>query len=208
MRGAAVTATAAILLSACTREVTPCGANSSWATLVSRHLARYPLMQLPDAYKLLHQATMGSEHAMKGREMATAWMADELKDLKPGPAEPLVDTLGSPGRFARIHLRPYIAAGFSPDTLVNEFVLTATTARPDTAQLACALAALQAMGTDGTVPWKPDSIAAFVAQRRGARFGAIDHSEAFEEAYKPAYRVVALNLMPVLRSTSGPASAP
>ncbi len=200
--------TAAILLAGCTREVSRCGADSDWAVLLSQHLARYPLMQLPDAYKLLHQATMGSEHAMKGREMAAAWMAEELKDLKPGPVEPLVDTLGNPGRFARIHLRPYIAAGYSPDTLVNEFVLTATTARPDTVQLACALNAMLSMSKGGAIPWKPDSVAAFVSERRAARFGAIDHSEAFEKAYKPAYRVVSLNLTPVLRNTSGRASAP
>src|SRR4029077_17449883 len=93
-----------------------------------------PLMQLPDAYKLLHQATMGSEHAMKGREAAAAWMAEELKDLKPGPVEPLVDTLGSPGRFARIHLRPYLAAGGSPDTLVNEVVIPPANAPPHTVE--------------------------------------------------------------------------
>jgi hypothetical protein len=165
-------------------------------------------MELPDAYKLLHQATMGSEHAMKGRAMATAWMAEELKDLQPGPTEPLVDTLGSTGRFARIHLRPSLAAGYSPDTLVNEFVLTAATARPDTGQLACALKALQAMAKAGRVPWPADSVSAFVTERRAAHFGATDHSHAFEHAYHPAYRVVALNLMPTLRNTSGRASGP
>ena len=33
-------------------------------SLLRNHFNRYPLMQVQDVYKLLHQAAMGSEHAV------------------------------------------------------------------------------------------------------------------------------------------------
>jgi len=109
----------------------PCTNDGAWAALIRSHLARYPAMQPADAYKLLHQATLGSEHAMPSRAMAEQWLAREIAALPPGPAEPTVDTLGMGGRFARIHLRPFLTAGGSPDSLLTAFVRTAQEAARD-----------------------------------------------------------------------------
>jgi len=32
--------------------------------ILTDHLARYPLMRVEDIYKLVHQASLGSEHAV------------------------------------------------------------------------------------------------------------------------------------------------
>jgi hypothetical protein len=138
------------------RPVTaPCD-TSPWTALVRAHLKRYPAMQPADAYKLLHQATLGSEHAMPSRAMAEQWLAREIATLGAGPAEPLVDTLGMGGRFARIHLRPFLASNGIPDSLLNAFVRTAQEATRDTAQLACALEAVRQMTASGTTSWAAD----------------------------------------------------
>jgi len=168
-----------------------------WMALVRAHLKRYPAMQPADAYKLLHQATLGSEHAMPSRAMAEQWLAREIATLGAGPAEPLVDTLGMGGRFARIHLRPFLASNGKPDSLLNAFVRTAQEATRDTAQLACALEAVRQMTASGTTGWTADSVDRLLAGARAAGYPAMHHSDAFEAAYHPAYRVVSVTLVSV-----------
>lgn len=179
------------------RPVTaPCD-TSPWTALVRAHLERYPAMQPADAYKLLHQATLGSEHAMPSRAMAEQWLAREIAALGAGPAEPLVDTLGMGGRFARVHLRPFLASNGIPDSLLNAFVRTAQEATRDTAQLACALEAVRQMTASGTTSWAGDSVDRLLSEARAAGYPAMHHSDAFEAAYHPAYRVVSVTLVSV-----------
>jgi hypothetical protein len=167
-----------------------------WGALVRAHLSRYPLMQPSDAYKLLHQATLGSEHAMPSRTMAEQWLAREIAMLPPGPPEPLVDTLGTGGRFARINIRPFLAAGGSADSLLTAFVRTAREATRDTAQLGCALEAVRAMASRHEVAWPADSVQRLFAEAQAAGYPAMHHSDAYEAAYHPAYRVVSVTLVP------------
>jgi len=173
----------------------PCD-TALWTALLRAHLARYPAMQPADAYKLLHQATLGSEHAMPSRAMAEDWLTRELSTLPAGPAEPLVDTLGA-GGFARIHLRPFLAAGGVPDSLLNAFVRTAQEARRDTTQLACALLAVSEMTGSGETGWSRDDVDRLLGEAQAAGYPAMHHSDAFEAAYHPAYRVVSVTLVSV-----------
>jgi hypothetical protein len=184
-----------LLLLTLVEPAPPCPDAGSWAALLRAHLARYPVMQPADAYKLLHQATLGSEHAIPSRALAEQWLAREIATLPPGPPELLVDTLGTGGRFARVHLRPFLAAGGVPDSLLSAFVLTASTAARDTTQLACALDAVRAMVARGETGWSADSVEQLFRDAALAGYPAMHHSKAFEAAYHPAYRVVSVTLV-------------
>lgn len=173
--------------------VAPCAGRGTWQELLRAHQRRYPAMGVADALKLLQQATLGSEHWVREGE-AAGWMQREWASLGPGPDEPLVDTLGPGGAFARIHLRPWRAAGGAPGPLVHAFVATGQAGRPDTAALGCALEALAAEPR----PWPAESVAAAVAAWRARGYPAMQHSEGFTAAYRPAYRVVALSQVPAL----------
>lgn len=185
---------AALALLACGGERCPVDGEA----LLRAHLDRYPGMAPADGYKLLHQASMGSEHAVPDPGTAREWMEREWADMGDGPDEPLVDTLGTGGRFARVHLRPWRQAGGSPEALVQAFVETANTARADTAALSCTLDQMVALVSRGGVPWPADSVRAVVASERNAGYPAVHHSPAFEDAVRPAYRVVAIQLIPGL----------
>jgi hypothetical protein len=197
----------AAMLSACGDEPARCGAAPNWPPLVLAHRERYPLMQPEDAYKLLHHATMGSEHAAPDRAGPAAWMDREWAEMGEGPAESLIDTLGAGGRFVRVQLRSWRAAGGSPDALVDAFVLTASTAEPDTSAMRCALDALLDLARKAQVPWDTLAMHALIDARRAEGYPAVHHSDAFEAAYQPAYRVVAVGLVPeLLASLPRPAS--
>ncbi len=168
----------------------PC-AHAPWAALLQRHAARYPAWELADAYKLLHQAALGSEHAIADADASRAWLIRELATFGPGPQEPLVDTLGG---FARVHLRPFVAARGDPARLLAAFIATAHTPT-DTATLGCALEALRGEVSRGRLAWPRAEVAAWVAAQQRAGYPAVHHSARFATTYAPAYRVVRLDLV-------------
>ncbi len=144
-------------------------------------------MEISDAFKLLQQATMGSEHAVPDASAAAAWMEREWSTLGQGPVEPMVDTLGRRGRYARIHLRAYRESGGDPARLTAAFVATAASATGDTAQLGCALDAVAPV-----VPWDSAQWRTEATTWRRAGYPSMHHSPGYEAAHHPAYRVIAV----------------
>lgn len=149
--------------------------------ILREHLTRHPLMQSEDIYKLLHQGCMGSEHAVGDHEGVARWMTRELAEMGAGPEDPLIDPIAPDGRIVRVHLRPFVAAGFDTPVLLEAFVQTANTFRGDTEALAAGLRDAAMLCDAG------DLFTALAAQG----YPAIHHSPAYERAYRPAYRVVA-----------------
>lgn len=153
-------------------------------------------MGAADLYKLLHTATMGSEHAMTDTAGIRAWMTNEVATMGEGPAEQLVDTIAPNGAVVRVNLRPWVAAGRSTDSLLYAFMKTAAVFPADTAYLSRYLATAESLAVEGKTPfglteWR-DLI--LVEQSRG--YPAIHHSDQYVAAYRPAYRVVAGPLVP------------
>jgi hypothetical protein len=165
-----------------------CGDPQPWRALFESHQRRYHSLEIPDAFKLLQQAAMGSEHAIPDSASATAWMQREWASLGDGPPEPMVDTLGSGGTFARVHLRPYRDAGRDPAQLTAAFVRTANADRADTALLTCAVEAVVPVIPWDTAQWRTEA-----ATWARAGYPAMHHSPGFDSAHRPAYRVVRLD---------------
>lgn len=159
-----------------------------WQAMLASHHARYPDMAIPDALKLLQQATMGSEHAAPDSTSAAAWMDREWNTLESGPQELIADTLGQAGRFARVHLRPYRDAGGDPARLTAAFVATGHDVAADSTALRCAIDAVTA-----TVPWNATEWRAAAGQWAQDGYPAMHHSPGYESAYRPAYRVVSVD---------------
>ena len=196
--GRLLAAFGALLAAACSQP-SPCQGDA--AVLLRAHLNRYPAMEVADGYKLLHQANMGSEHAVSDRGAAAQWMEREWAEMAEGPEEPLVDTLGAAARFARVHLRSWRAAGGSPDVLVDAFVQTANGTSPDTGALSCALDQMAGLAGQGGSRWDAATVKSFIGKQRSAGYPAAHHSAAYEASVRPAYRLVGLPLVPGLLAT-------
>lgn len=161
------------------------------SNILTNHLERYPRMQAADVYKLLHQAAMGSEHAVKDIESARGWLERELAGMGAGPADPLLDPLPPEGCIVRVHLRPYIAAGKDPEALLRAFVRTANEWQGSTEKLKESGAAAAKLASTGAWEIRPEAIEAFFATMEAQSFPAVHHSETYARLYRPAYRVVA-----------------
>jgi hypothetical protein len=159
-------------------------------SLIARQLAHFPAMEPQDVYKLLYQATMGSRHAGLDSVMAAQWLDRELRDLRAGPDEPVLDTISTDGRMVRVNLRPYLAAGGDRGALLRAFVRTAREFHGSTTALRRQLDCVERLARAGGLPLAADSLRRLSARLRAAGYPAVEHSAAYEAAYRPAYRVV------------------
>jgi len=164
--------------------------------ILADHARRYPRLEVADLYKLLHQAAMGSEHAVSNEEAVRAWLERELATMGPGPEEPLVDPIAPGSEVVRVHLRPYHAAGYDAEELLDAFLRTADEYRGSVERLQHYWEMAEEMVRQGRLPLAPDEICEFRERMARQGFPAIHHSATYQRVYRPAYRVVALPFLP------------
>lgn len=162
---------------------------SFWRILVDQ-VERYPHLEARDLYKLAHQAALGSEHALTDRAGVRRWLERELVEMGPGPADPLVDPISADGQIVRLHLRPYLAAGGDPDSLIDAFVRTALEFHGSIETLRRYLRYAVKIDLGGDLPFTLEAMLKFFARMESQGFPATHHSEQYELAYRPAYRVI------------------
>jgi hypothetical protein len=163
--------------------------------LLGQHLQRYPRMELADLYKLLHQAAMGPGHALADPGGAREALERECAALEAGGDEPTVDPISPDGRLARVHLRPYLQAQGDLQALAEAFVATPgrCPAAPDKLTKFCAC--LGDLAGSGTLQLDRAQLDAYFDAIRAQGYPVVHHSQAYRGAYRPAYRVVAVELL-------------
>jgi hypothetical protein len=173
----------------------PVPAPREQAAALAQELRLHPDATADDAYKFLHQGVFGPGHAIDNRQSAARALDEEVAGLAPtSVADPLCQPLGGPTPMARIHLRPFLAAGGDISVLLDVFVASAAVAAGTAADMDAALAAaVEALARSGqwTLAGELESTAKGLA---AGSYPAVSHSEPYRNGYKPAYRVVALEL--------------
>jgi hypothetical protein len=151
-----------------------------------------PETRIEDAYKWLFHATQGGEHAITSIEGPRQWLEGEWKTLqKPHPGEKLIVPLRPDGSLVRLNLRPFKARGGSKERLLTAFVSSAKSFKATKSSFIEAWNLLGArlkkarIGKLTSPEWlRMDK------EMRPLGFPACHHSEAYEKAYRPAYRVL------------------
>ena len=164
--------------------------------ILTAHAARYPHWALDDLYKLLHQAAMGSEHAVRDEAHARDWLTRELAGLGPGPEEALIDPISPASEVVRVHLRPFVRRQLEAGILLEAFIRTAREFQGSADCIVEYAEAAADLAREGLLRFDGDEVAEFVGRMKEARFPAVHHSPAFEAEYRPAYRVVARHKLP------------
>ena len=161
--------------------------------VIRDHFTRYPNMQIQDLYKLLHQAALGSEHAVSDRGAVERWMTRELAEMGEGNTEPMVDPISPDGDIARVHLRPYVSAGHDPQLLLDAFIHTADDYHGETQFLENYWQDAIKLGA-----FSVEEMNGFFQDVKAKNFPAVHHSAEYERRYRPAYRVISRVLCPGL----------
>lgn len=160
-----------------------------WRILVNQ-VSRYPQLEPRDLYKLAHQAALGSEHALTDVAGVRRWLERELAEMGPGPAAPLFDPISADGGIVRLNLRPFVAEHGDLAALLDAFVRTAQEFHGSVETLRRYLRYAVKINLGGALPFTVDEMVHFFARMETLGFPAAHHSEQYERAYRPAYRVL------------------
>jgi len=163
------------------------------------HLARYPLLHAADIYKLIHQSVFGPGHIIKDPDSCRCHLAQELAAVRErypasdAATEQEVEPLDPNGRLVRVNLRPLLERPDVTERLTSVLVETAATVHGSPEEMSQRLAAALVWCRD-RLPEQADALAAAAADAESAGYPARHHSARYVELYRPAYRVVRLDL--------------
>jgi hypothetical protein len=170
----------------------------SFEEILLSQFKRYPGIQSEDLYKLIHQATLGSEHALDSTIAARDYLLREVDGLGEHPYDPLIDPISPDGSLVRVHLRPFVQAKGDLDLLLKAFIETANTPYGDFNTIRTYLAIAQNCASLGTISLDPERLEEFFKKMEDLDFPAVHHSPSYVRLYAPAYRVLQISRYPAL----------
>ncbi len=147
--------------------------------LLLKHYQKYPLLQAEDIFKYLFQSAFGCEHLVSDHAAALNYIKKECESTR---SVPTLDELD--GEYTRVHV-----SCLAPETLASLFCLSAKK-EDGLAALEEKLEIAKELVAGGSLPLDGEEFAKKLAAWREKGYPALHHSEAFREAYHPAYRVI------------------
>ena len=152
------------------------------------HAARYPLMEPTDAVKLLYQNEFGGGHLIRDEESCLNYLRREYESVIQSPDAPLMEDIGN-GMF-RIYLNALDHAGYALEQLGADFLHSAQIHRGSLDRFLKKLEILQQLTTEGRMPFTQEALDAYLETYRQAGYPMVSHSDAYRNAYSPAYRII------------------
>ncbi len=162
--------------------------------LLIRHYRSYPDLKIQDVFKFLYQSAFGCEHLVSSLEVAKEYVSKELAALH-NEGERGIDLLD--GAYSRVPLS-YMDHGLSAETFAKLFVASAKQETNGMGDLLQKLKIAKELVAQGSLPFRPDEFENAAAEWAAEGYPAIHHSNAFREAYRPSYRVIANEYVPYL----------
>jgi hypothetical protein len=159
--------------------------------IVVSHFTRTPSMQVQDVYKLLHQAAMGSEHAVSDEQVALEWLEREMNEMGDGPDDPLLDPISPDGQILRVHLRSFLSSRKNPQALLKAFIRTGNDWHGSIIKLKEYCTTVVQLAQSGLISIPPGEIEPILDKMQADGYPAVHHSTDYVRLYRPAYRVVA-----------------
>jgi hypothetical protein len=156
--------------------------------IVKANLLKFPQMEFQDVYKLIHQASFGSAHAVLDSAMASEWMETEWNSLDTCSGEQMIDTISADGSIVRVNLRPYKQANLSKASLLSAFVNTANKFKGSKKIFEKNIKYV--LELKSFLPYQYAEIINFLKKMKQKGYPAVHHTQKYEDLYKPAYRVI------------------
>lgn len=151
-------------------------------------------MRIEDAYKWTFQATRGGEHAVPDRESARRWLEREWQSMGDEEADRTEWVPLCPGgEIGRHRLRPFKARGGKADDILDAFLASAAAFRSEPKDFTDAWTELgkrlekRRIGKLEYREWLR-----LDAEMKAKNYPAVHHSEVYNKAYSPAYRILTL----------------
>lgn len=158
------------------------------------HCQTYPQLQIRDVFKFIYQSSLGCEHMVPSLEMATEYIKREYESGVEGSS---LKTDALDGNYCRVHLS-CLNDGLSADTIGKLFFLSAKKEEDGLARLADKLCTARELAGEGLLPFTEEEFTMAAEAWKADGYPPVHHSDAFREAYHPAYRVISRDFVPFL----------
>jgi uridine kinase len=152
------------------------------------HHARYPNMQIRDMVKLIYQNEWAGGHMIADEADSLARLREECASLSPSPGQEAFEDIG--GGLCRFYLRSSQCGEIGLTTLNRFFVNTANENKGTVRGFEEKLAAFRQCCADGELPYPAEELDAYIESYKAQGYPPVHHSDAYRDAYTPAYRVV------------------
>lgn len=163
-------------------------------TIIITQKNRYPLMEVRDLYKLLHQAAFGSEHAVKDTAFVRKWLEEEWAKIDSTANETICDTINPNGQIVRMNLRPCKFYGFDKEKILRGFIKTANSYQGSKKNFEQFWKWAEELA--GKLHFSKKEMAAYFKEMKKLGYPAVHHSKKYQSEYKPAYRVLMKDEIP------------
>ena len=158
-------------------------------TAIERQLATYPKSQLQDIYKAFYQEHFGAEHMITDKEAARNYLDQELATMQDKRDGIYVEPIGMSGDYVRVYLIAVSHKILSSSQLLQAFIESAGDHKPPTISWATKWQAIVEVVDEVSPGLGSDDERAMLLQA-SLNNQAVHHSQAYNAAYHPHYRIV------------------
>lgn len=156
--------------------------------ILTDHARRYPLMEPTDAVKLIYQNEFGGGHLIRDEARCTAYLYREYDSVAQSPDVPLTEEIGN--GMVRVNLRALDAHGYLPEALAADFIRSAAAHTGSKDTFLAKLELLRRSAAEGHFSFTPEELDAYLHAYAESGYPMVSHSDAYRNAYSPAYRIV------------------
>lgn len=156
---------------------------------IERQLATYPKSQLQDIYKAFYQEHFGAEHMITDKEAARNYLDQELATMQDKRDGIYVEPIGMSGDYVRVYLIAVSHKILSSSQLLKAFIESAGDHKSPTISWATKWQAIVEVVDKVSPGLGSDDERAMLLQA-SLNNQAVHHSQAYNAAYHPHYRIV------------------
>jgi hypothetical protein len=172
---------------------------SEMMNLIIGHLHRYPLMEVKDVYILLFQGAMGPKRLNYDDPRFEEQLKEEFSQISPDETIPLWENLRPDGEIVRLNLAPYNARGGDAGTLSTICLWTNSSFKGSLEDLKESWDTFKRLCRDGRLrKFDLERLAKLDEWLIRHNYPPVQHSDAYREAYHPAYRLIRREFLPLI----------
>lgn len=169
---------------------------AAFTNCLRAHIQNHPLLLPQDVVKFCYQAAYGAEHLLADTAAARAYFDAEYKTVVPSGKAVLMEELNE--FYGRVSLSAWKAEGLQSDRLFALFcggamkIPTQEERAEREERMQRYLETASRLAAAEQTPYAEADWLTFLESYRACGFGPVHHSDAYRQAYHPAYRVVRL----------------
>ena len=160
---------------------------------VNTLIGKYPEATLQDIYKSFYQERFGPGHMIPNVENARNYLMSEMEQAADNTGDYFEPT-GSEGKYVRIYLNAVSDGKISAEQLLDAFVESANNVEPRSDKWSDQWTNIVKVIEEKQLPVKMDDELKQWLKECSEQDEAVHHSEAYNQVYRPHYRIVERNI--------------